>query len=355
MSLKIIRRKGRPTYYIKGTVTVWRDGTPHAQRIYRSARTDSRSQAEGIVRQIEGRAVEAAITGRDRQPTFAEAVITYLDAGGSARFLEKPTRALGEWPIDRIDQATLDAAGRKAYPSAQPATLRRQWHGPILAVMRAAGLDVRFRRPKDGARRTHFITPKIADKVISAAAAGRRPSPWGPALVTFLFGQGARIGEALALDSGDIDLDHGMACLRDTKNGHERWVTLCPRTMIALTTLPNLGQPGPIFRRPDGRPYKPRDNRGGQIRAMASRCTAAAGLDPAIYTPHTFRHSWATWFYSQTRDVVRLKQEGGWRSGEWERYVQISRASLGEEARACGWDYDGAQHNTKSLPRRAKK
>jgi integrase len=39
-----------------------------------------------------------------------------------------------------------------------------------------------------------------------------------------------------------------------------------------------------------------------------------AGLDPEL-TPHDLRHTWASWHYTFNRDLLALKQEGGWSRG----------------------------------------
>lgn len=69
------------------------------------------------------------------------------------------------------------------------------------------------------------------------------------------------------------------------------------------------------------------------------RAVESAGLDPDRVTPHVCRHSWATWFYAQTLDPMRLKVEGGWKSAEWERYVKIATPGLGRLALEAGWDF----------------
>ena len=69
-----------------------------------------------------------------------------------------------------------------------------------------------------------------------------------------------------------------------------------------------------------------------------NRARDAAGL-PSWATPHVMRHTWATWFYAQTKDVLRLKQEGGWKSDQWERYTKIAPPRIGADAFDRGWDF----------------
>ena len=340
MPLKLTRNAGKsPNWYVRGAVTVWRDGEPRTITVERSTRTDCRTTAEGIKRQIENQVAERSINNKGPVPAFGQVAAQYLKAGGDDRFLDKPLDAFEHWPITDITQAEIDGEGRRAYPTAAPGTLRRQWHGPIAAVLKYHDPNRIIRRPKAPGRRTQFFRPAEAESVIAHAAGRIRTHKWAPALITFLIGTGARVSEALHIDARrDLYLDYGFAILRDTKNGDERRVTLIPRVAAALSTLPNLGKEGPLFRRPDGKPYAPRRHRGVRLRAFET-AVEAAGLDPRLYTPHVCRHTWATWFHAATRDVVRLCDEGGWRSTEWTRYTKLASPHLAVDVAEHGWAF----------------
>ena len=59
------------------------------------------------------------------------------------------------------------------------------------------------------------------------------------------------------------------------------------------------------------------------------------------YTPHDLRHTWATWFYAATKDLLLLKDEGGWRTLKMvERYTHLMPSDLVPEI-ASIW---GASH-----------
>lgn len=326
-------------WYVFGTVTVWRDGEPHSINVRKSTRTRNQDEADGIRRGIENAEAERNITGREPALTFVQAAARYLKQGGEDRFIEKTRAHLGSYRIDAITQQILDDAAFRAYPSASSATRRRQFYAPALAVLRANGISAPFRRPPDAQKRTVFFRPDQAINALGRLMDSRWPNPWTPALFTFLFGQGTRVGETLAIDGrNDISLSNRYAILRDTKSGKERMVWLVPRVIAALTNVPNLGKPGPLFLRYDGRPYADREDRGHKFGAW-TRAVQEIGLDPGEYTPHTTRHSWATWFYAQTKDVVRLKAEGGWDSDEWERYVKLANPGLGASALHYGFDF----------------
>lgn len=330
-----IKRHANGIFYVLGTVVVWRDGQSHSVEVRKSTKTRDADQADAIKRQIENQVAERNISNKEPALTFEEAVKVYLRKGGSDRFLDKPKKAFGKLRIDQITQAMIDDRGIVEY--ANPTTRRRQYHTPIIAVLRANGLRPIIERPKGGKERTFFLSPDQAVDCISKITASRYPNPWTPALFTFLFGQGSRVGETLQIDGkSDISLDHKYAILRDTKNGKERMVTLCPRVIAACSTLPNLGQRGPLFLRYDGRPYEARDERGYKFTAW-TRAISEMQLSASDFTPHITRHSWATWFYSRTLDVTRLKKEGGWESGQWERYVKLANRSIGQRAAALGF------------------
>lgn len=330
--LKLVRRPNSPYWVARGTI--------NGIRLERSTGEASKPEARKRATEIELEALSAPKPIGWRDMSFARAMSAYIDGGKDARFLDRILDHLGEISIADIDNAVMARAANAIYPGRSAATIRRQLYVPVNAIINFVK-DEKLRAPKGGGARTMFVMPAMADKIIHAATT--QPSPWLPALITFLFGQGSRAGETFAIDArDDIDLAGRWVMLRDTKNGHERRVTLQPRVVAAVSRLPNLGQPGPLFRRFDGKPFAEKVGRGGQVRTAFATAVDAAGGDAAIITPHVCRHSWATWFYAQTRDPLRLKEEGGWRSNEWQRYVRLGTPEVGEEARTKGWNFEVA-------------
>jgi hypothetical protein len=61
-----------------------------------------------------------------RSPTFAEAAIVYMEAGGERRFLVPLLKRFGELPLSSIGQGEIDAASTTLYPNATPATRNRR-------------------------------------------------------------------------------------------------------------------------------------------------------------------------------------------------------------------------------------
>ncbi len=331
--LTLVKRDKKSPYWIVR-------GTFEGRRVEISTGTTVKAEARRKLDEIE-RGLRAGSNAAGRL-TFARALALYREHHPNARFLKPIEDYFGTMPAADITNAIMRKAAQAIYPNASDATVRRQLYTPVKAILNAAAEDdlisaPRLKAPAGGGKRTVFMLPAQADALLTELA--RDQNAMIAVMVTMLIGQGIRMGEAVTLKGSDVSLDHRFAILRDTKNGEERRVTLIPRVVAALSTLPTLGQAGPLFRRFDGYGFRSGKNSGGQIAKNFSRATVAAGLDPARFTPHVCRHTWATWFYAQTKDVRRLQDEGGWKSGEWQRYTKIGTPDLGQSALKAGWNF----------------
>ena len=343
MPLRLWRRDDRRSsnWYVMGTVAVWRDGRKTIVKIkQQSTRTPDRHEAEAILHQIEASYRKSNIENRDPPKTFAHLVHAYLDAGKSERFLIPVVRALGDMTPDQLTQALVDREGRRAYPKAAPATLRRQWHGVITAVLKHSRAPVQFDKPAASKPSTKWCSAPEADAIIKAVASAHRSNSRSVALVEFLFGSGCRSGEAVTILGRDIDLRYGTATFRDTKSGFERLTPLPERTVRAIKAMVEefglLPADRPAFLKADGTPYAHHANRGTRMRFLE---TAAASVGVQL-NPHMTRHSYATWFLSQTNNKPHLRHFGGWRSDAIvDRYAHFVPVGVGKDARALGWDF----------------
>lgn len=342
--LKPVKRPKSPFYVARGTI--------NGQRIERSTGATTLAAARQACERIAAEILSMdAYSVPKGKMTVEMAVRTYVANGGNSRFTDKIISHFGATLVSSIDAKTVRDACDEIYPEAAPATLRRQLYTPLKAAINHCAEEglcapIVLKSPPDGNKRVQFCTPAQADAIITAMAV--EDNFYLPALVTGLFGQGMRMGEALALDGSDVSLEHKFAVLRDTKNGEERVITLIPRTIAAWSLLPTCGKPGPLFRRLDGTPFETGKNSGGQIAKPFRRAVTATGMDPSLITPHVCRHSWATWFYAQTMDVLRLKAEGGWKSDEWQRYTRSRLPSIGEEALKLRWNFSGENRGTEA-------
>ena len=331
MPLKKFRRNGQGNYYIRGTV--------QRQHIYESTGTSIAAQADAIRIRREAEILERGAFGKAKTLTLAEAALTYMEAGGEARFIGPILEFAGpDALIEEIDNAWIRKAAETIYPDRASSTVNRQLITPISAIISMLadeGLATprKFKRRKGENIRTRWLTPEEAEALISAAAPHILPA------IGFMLGGGCRSAEALTIQMRHFYPATGEAWLPDTMNGRPRMIQLPDRALELVRALP-LPDDGPICRTPRGKAYVMRSNGGGQISAAFTNACEAAGLDPKEVTPHVLRHTWATWFYAQTKDFGGLLDLGGWQKADMaQRYRKIAPADLASRLRRRGWDF----------------
>ena len=113
-------------------------GTLRGIRIEESTGTDNRRAAEEIRAKREAEILAQSIYGRRATATFAEAALSYLENGGSRRFMEPVLEHFGTTPLARIDLDAIERGARKVYPGRSNATLDRQFYTPVSAVLKHA-------------------------------------------------------------------------------------------------------------------------------------------------------------------------------------------------------------------------
>lgn len=305
----------------------WRiRGTLFGVTIEESSGTPDKVQAQILcnarIAELTRQHVEGAVIGRRVSISFAEAVNIYIEGDGERRFLAPLLDHFGETPIARIDQAAIDDAARRLLPGRAPATINRQIIAPMSAVLKAAGVSLKIKRRKEPPPRVRWLTQEERSRLVAECNPALR------VLVIFLLFTGARIGEALWLDWRNVDLARAHVSFPKTKNGEARGLPLHPEVVAVLASLSH--HEGEIFRRPDGLPYDRPDpdddddtSAGSRIsEAFAGACRRGGIVD---FTPHDTRHDWATEHYRQNRDLLGLKQDGGWKTLKMvERYAHVN-------------------------------
>lgn len=148
-------------------------------------------------------------------------------------------------------------------------------------------------------------------RLLEAGAVGDTPTAMRDrALLEILYGTGARISEAVALDVDDIDSDGALVRLRG-KGGKERLVPLGSYAADALDTWSVRGRPA-LASRGAGTPAVFLGARGRRLARQTAwtvlrKCADRAGLSGRV-SPHTLRHSFATHLLEGGADV-RVVQE----------------------------------------------
>jgi integrase len=340
MPLRLVRRPKSPNWIIRGTL--------RGIRVEESTSTDNKKVAQEIRAKREADILAQSVYGRRATATFAEASLSYLESGGTKRFLDKVIQHFGITPLAKIDQDAIDKGARKVYPNASNATRDRQFYTPTSAVIKHAARrgwcsQIIMERPEKPRGRVRWITSEEAERLIAACNKAFR------VLVIFLLYTGARIGEALWLNWRDVDLTRSHVIFpvdlsdgRRTKNNEPRGVPLHPRLRAALANLPH--REGMVFRRPDGMAYERlRDGAtsasDGIRKAFAGACKRAGIKN---FTVHDCRHTWASWHYAKNRDLLALQRLGGWKTlAMVTRYAHINVGELAHTIDNLPWSENG--------------
>ncbi len=285
---------------------------------------------------------EPEITGTP----FFKAAKGYVDDGGEARFLPPLMQYFGRSTvIEDIGPNEMAEAASQIYPGRARSTIRRQVIGPISAVKRWAAGE--RREPAGDIARTRWLTPEEAERLLTAAAHLTLPRHSDPetetlAKIAFLLGTGTRTGECFAADVDDWNKATNQVWISGEETGAgktakaSRWVQMPVRTLTLIGDRPIKGR---LFRTPYGKPIVLRKNGGGQMATAFNNARAMAGLGDDV-TPHVLRHTWATWFYAQTKDFGGLMDLGGWAKADMaNRYRKLAPADLSERLLAHGWEF----------------
>jgi integrase/recombinase XerC len=164
-----------------------------------------------------------------------------------------------------------------------------------------------------------------------AAVGELSDEPWiaarDVALLALLYGCGLRIGEALALNRGDIP--KGDALVVTGKGRKQRLVPLLPAVKIALADYlafrPAGKEKDPLFVGARGERLNP-----GVAQRQVRRLRAMLDL-PETATPHAFRHSFATHLLAGGGDLRAIQELLGHASlSTTQRYTEVDAARLDE-------------------------
>jgi integrase len=292
--LRLKRERNSPYWYIRGTVK--------GVRIYESTGTAERDRAEEFKVNRERELYDAKALNRKKPATWGEAINAWLDAGRSYRYLKKLTDHFGDKPLPEIDQLAADAAVRKLYPKASPATIRRQCHGRISAVIRYAN---EIEMP--GAPLRRFRSPPVpknqlkkwaSDEYIEKLLAHCPPDV--RAAIMVMTYTGLRTGEVIGLTREAFVIRPGWVLVETTKNGDPAFVPLTTETHQAVLAV--LPDEGPAFR------YQTTQGLGKAIK----RAAKAAGL-PYMRGHVIGRHSFAARILAKGYDLKTLKEAGRWK------------------------------------------
>lgn len=322
-------------YHIRGTV--------RGRRCRETTGTSSREHAEAYRAKKEAELYDATVFGERAVVSFRRAALSYLDFEPRSQrtkdYVAQLVDHFGDTRLGKITQSEADkAVGAIVGHTAAPATKTRVVYTPLTAILSHSAkrdwcVSPHFDKPKPSPGKTRWLTPAEAETLISGASPHLKP------LLIFYLCTGARVTEALDLDWADVDLAAGKVVFRGTKNDRDRPALLPRAAWEALANYPL--REGKVFRTDDGDPYTDRERwEGGQIRTSFRTALRRAQIVTPT-TPHDLRHTWATYFYCLSKDLLLLKDEGGWKTLTMvERYAHLMPSDLASQiARVWGGNH----------------
>ena len=299
MPLKIGTRPGREGLWITGTVTP--AGAKEGIRIRRRAGSDSRREADEEAATLTSQILRDHYHGPRRGArSWVDAVASYQQfeerSDGTLALLDRLSRHFREATLSTIGQAEVDRACRVMLaPDAAPSTKLRNVITPVRAVLthaaRRGWCDMPLlQAPSQPPSRTPCMMPAEFERL-------RQAMPAHAARLTWYVGTGCRRGETYLLEWPDVDLQGATARLwpDTTKAARQRLVRLPPAVVAALASLPH--REGPVF---------------GSLDIKKALATAAKATGVEVRGVHDFRHAWASYHHALHRDLVKLRDEGGW-------------------------------------------
>ncbi len=149
--------------------------------------------------------------------------------------------------------------------------------------------------------RTGTPPPRALSDADRESLLGRLSAAEGPLarrdemLVRLLLGSGVRIGSAVGLDVGDVDLDRSELAVRRTKGDRPETVYLSADLVVRLRQFIADRRDGPMFTTADGTRLTTR---------QAARRFAATGAPGSL---HGLRHTFATGLLAKTGDLALVQ------------------------------------------------
>jgi integrase len=282
-----IKKRGR--YY-------WLFGRVKGIRLDSSLRTTSKREAEEVAKErvrkvlkhVHGIRGVKDISFRKLMEKYAE----YCESNNRPSTYAKKrfnianlVEHLGNVPVGSITPEQIEAFKGKRFRKVKPATVNRDLaalkHALRLAVkwgyLEASPADqvAKFREPPG---RIRYLTREEAAALINECS-----KPLRPLVVTALH-TGMRLGELLALEWENVDLERRQIRVVDSKNNDFRVV---PMNAVVYNTLsPAARRKGRVFTSRYGRPYRWIHN------GFHAAC-ARAGINDFKF--HDLRHTFASW------------------------------------------------------------
>jgi integrase/recombinase XerD len=248
-----------------------------------------------------------ALLATRRAPKTVEAYRRDLTA--LADWLKGPVSAV---KTEQLEQylAELRAAGfAPATIGRRVAAIRSFFRHLTLLGARSDNPAAELELPRRRRTLPRTLSPAEAERLVEAASGTSPRALRDRALVELLYGAGLRVGEAVGLDKGSVDLDARLVrCIG--KGSKERIVPIGRQAVTALRRYLSRGRP---FLDTRHRPELFLNAKGGGLTRAGAflilrRLAAKAGLEPERVHPHLLRHSFATHLLEGGADLRSVQE-----------------------------------------------
>ena len=248
-----------------------------------------------------------ALSAARLAPRTVEAYRRDLDT--LADWLGRPPASVRREELERY-LAELRAAGLSGATIARRvASLRSFFRHLVLIGAAGSNPAAELELPRRTRRLPRALSPAEAERLIDAAAGTTPRALRDCALVELLYGAGLRVGEAVGLEKGGVDLDQRLVRTIG-KGGKERVVPVGRQAVEALRRYLARGRPY-LDRR--HRPELFLNAQGGPLTRAGAflilrKLAAKAGLEPEQIHPHLLRHSFATHLLEGGADLRSVQE-----------------------------------------------
>jgi integrase len=330
----------------------------------RSTLTGEKLKARQYVEAEYQKAYEEAHKPREGEvesDTFAAAAISYMKNKGSKkspvdglipasrlkvrankRYLYPVIERIGTKKLSEIDQATVDNLSTELYAGCTAATINRQLHTPIIAVMTFVGHAHDIKRPEG-----HDNLPEIkvpANEWYPAVL--RAANPYARAFTIVVRLTGRRPDELLNRTREHFNDELGTLTIWDGKGKQYIVLTLPEPALVAIRALPDLSDAKKgSTRKGEKLTHAKRHHLFGTNQKSTMRKWMLDACKDAGVPYHTAyeagRHAFVTKNLEEGKSLKWVMEAGRWKRIKVpaERYGHYERQEVDRQARQSGEDW----------------
>lgn len=185
----------------------------------------------------------------------------------------------------------------------------------------------KVKKPTPDNRRLRFLTIQEAKSLLKVLA---KASPEVRDMALLSLHTGMRAGEVRSLTWADVDIEHGLLTLRDTKNQRTRHAFMTEAVKDMLRSRQATGPETLVFCGPDGKRRSP-------VAKTFRHAVEKLGLNQGITDPrqrvcyHTLRHTFASWLVMRGTPLYTVQKLMGHQTSTMtERYSHLAPNHLRE-------------------------